>query len=90
MSMENSNINKSSAMRILQGPFGQELLNAFLEIEQTMKNRAGGSNFFGQIGFTEPGDPIMEGDFIPTIHLSLQPFQPVMSEPIQIIPEEGD
>lgn len=82
-----SNINQAAALRITQGPFGQALLEAFQSLEQELK-KTGGTGFFGQIQFLHPGDPLKEGDLLPSIHLSLQPFQPVLSNPVEL--DEGN
>ena len=89
MNLDDSRINKTAAMRVLQGPFGQALLETFLDAERRMK-KSNGTSYFGQVGFNEPGDPIEGTDLLPTIHISLQPIQPVLSEPIKVISEEGD
>lgn len=82
-----SHINKVAAMRISKSPLGQALLDILVALEKETLS-AGATNFFGQLGFLMPGDPIEEGDLIPTVHFSLQPFQPVLSEPITVVPEE--
>ena len=82
--MAQTKINQAAITRILNSPYGQAILDTFFGLEEELIER-GGTNFFGQIGFMLPGDPINEGDLIPTIHFSLQPFQPVLSEPVELV-----
>lgn len=84
-----SKINAVAAMRISQ-MLGPQTLQIFLALEEHVINK-GAESFFHQIGFMNPGDPMEEGDLVPTVHLSLQPFQPILSEPVSLEPmEEGD
>ncbi len=79
----NSRINQIALLRMVQ-MLGPQVAEAFVALEQQLIKPDGAQNFFNQIGFTNPGDPLNEGDLIPTIHFSLQPFQPIFSEQIEL------
>jgi hypothetical protein len=76
-------INHAAAIRLVN-MFGPQILQAFLALEKQLITEKGGQDFFNQIGFINPNDKLKEGDLIPTVHLSLQPFRPVLSQPVYI------
>lgn len=82
-----SNIDQVAAMRMIK-MLGPQILQAFLGLETQIIEK-GAISFFGQIGFNDPKDPLQEGALIPTIHLSLQPSQPVM-ESMFLEPSDED
>jgi len=86
--LENSKINKGAALRIANSPLGQPLLDIFLALEQSME-QSGSSDISGGYGFMEPGDPINAGDLIPTIHISMQPYNPILQQMIDVGEEES-
>lgn len=83
-----SAINQMSALRVSQR-FGPHVLKLFLDMESAMRE-GGGTSFTGNVSFMEPGDPVQDGELIPTIHFSLQPHYSVLSVPIDIQDEEED
>lgn len=78
-----THINQIALLRMMQ-MFGPQIAQAFVDLEQQLIKPDGVQNFFNQLGFINPGDPMNEGDLIPTIHLSLQPFQPIFSESVEL------
>lgn len=77
-----SKINKAAVQRLILSPYGEPLLKAFEELEKQMKANGAESMFF-QLGYSAPGDSLQIGDLIPTVHLSLQQFQPAMQEMVE-------
>lgn len=85
-----SQIHKESLERIAESPFGPALVEAFKQLAEGIEAQNSVDTFV-QVGFTHPGDPLLEGDLIPSIHLSLRPaFQPIMSQPAEVIVKEEE
>lgn len=78
-----SHINQIALMRMMNA-FGPQIVEAFIEMERQLIKPDGVQNFFNQLSFINPGDHLNEGDLVPTIHCSLQPFQPIFSESVEI------
>jgi len=83
-----TSINQMAGLRVSQR-FGPHVLKLFLEMENAMRT-GGGTSFTGNISFMEPGDPVQEGELIPSIHFSLQPHFQMLSVPIEIEDERDD
>lgn len=81
-----SKISKIAEARILDSPLGEPLLELFRLAEQSMI-ASGTQQCFHQFNFNIPGDALMAGEFMPTLHISLAPAENMT---FSIAPEEDD
>ena len=78
--------NQAALTRMSQR-YGPQMVGLFLQIEQLMI-AANSTSFTGNASFLEPGDPVREGELIPSLHFNISPYFPVLSVPIEM--EETD
>ena len=83
----NSNINPLALERLAE-QFGDGIVLAFAQLEIAMKEM-GGVSFTGNVTFLDPTEFPSDGELIPSIHLSLQPFFSNLSVPINF-EDEGE
>lgn len=81
-------MNQVSLTRLAE-QFGPQLVEVFAQLEQAMI-AAGGVSFTGNVSFLDATDLPKDGELVPSIHFSLQPFFSNLSTPLDFEDESDD
>ena len=72
-----------AALTRLAKQYGPQMVDLFLQLEKVMVSQ-GSTSLMVNTSFIEPGEPVRDGELIPTLHFNITPNFPALSFPLEV------